>query len=84
MSEVPDSMDPMDEMPQTLEGMIDTQIDLQQQLLKLSDQLLAMTKVGKPDPILHTLMKLGELSSLQTATQAKICEEIRKLKKKGS
>ena len=84
MNEVPDSMDPMDEMPQTLEGMLDEQITLQRKLLGLSDRLLNMTRVGKPDPVVHAIIKLSEVSALQTATQAKICEEIRELKEKGS
>lgn len=83
MSDVPEALDPMDEMPQTLSGMLDEQIDLQRQLLRLTDHLLAMTNVGTPDPLIHTLIKLCEVSSLQTATHAKIGEEIRELKEKG-
>lgn len=83
MSEIPDSMDPLDEMPQTLQGMLSELIELSRKMLAISDQLITVTRVGKPDPLIHGVIKLGEITSLTTATIAKVCEELRKLKEKG-
>jgi len=73
----------MEEMPRTLDGMIEAQIGLQKKLLELTDRLVCLTQVGKYDPAIHAVIKLCEVSALQTATQAKICEEIRELKERG-
>ena len=84
MAEIPDSMDPLDEMPQTLDGMLDEILDHGRKLLKISDRILALTRVGQPDPVLHGILKLSEIVSLQTAAIAKLAEEVRELKEKGS
>ena len=83
MSEVPDIMDPMDEMPQTLQGMLSELIELSRKMLGISDRLISATQVGTPDPLVHGVIKLGEITSLMTATLAKVCEEVRELKEKG-
>lgn len=76
MSEIPDSFDPNEEMPQTWDGILEELLDHSRQLLKLSEQLLAITRVGKPDPVVHSILKLSEIASLQTAAIAKLIEEL--------
>jgi len=76
--EIPDSFDPINEVPRTLDGMLSELIDLGHDMLAMSRLLVDSAKVGVPDPLVHTVLKMASLVSLQTMTIAKLIEELKK------
>jgi tRNA/tmRNA/rRNA uracil-C5-methylase (TrmA/RlmC/RlmD family) len=58
--------------------MLSELIDHGHAMLAMSKLLVDSARVGAPDPLVHTVLKLASLVSLQTMTIAKIIEELKK------
>lgn len=75
-SEIPDSFDPNNEVPQTLEGMLREYHSICEDLLKCTDKLLAVVEVGKPDPLIEMVMRQAELIQLQNMINVSLLEKL--------